>query len=184
MSWFDRILDLFRSGPQPERWDWPHPAPNPTPTPRPTPGPTPGPAPDNLLGYPELVLAAFNAERARAQLPPLVLDEGLNRIAGYWAGVMAGAGSLDHGRFSERISSVHPNTFGAEDIAAGQRTVAEVVASWMASPPHRANILGRFNLLGVAAHPGQAGTYWVADFDLDVIPGQPDGILPIDARPR
>jgi uncharacterized protein YkwD len=54
----------------------------------------------------------------------------------------------------------------AENIAAGQRTAAEVVRGWMESPGHRANILdGELTQIGVGhAEGGSYGTYWTQVF--------------------
>ena len=61
----------------------------------------------------------------------------------------------------------NPGRLG-ENIAAGQRTPAEVVDDWMNSPGHRANILnGKFTKLGVGYVyvPGDMyGHYWVQMF--------------------
>ena len=49
----------------------------------------------------------------------------------------------------------------AENIAQGQQEPRDVVAGWMGSDGHRANILARdHRLCGV----GYAGGYWVQDF--------------------
>ena len=55
-----------------------------------------------------------------------------------------------------------------ENIAAGQRTVNEVVDGWMASDGHCANIMnGTFQEIGVVCVPGTAAdtypTYWTMD---------------------
>jgi uncharacterized protein YkwD len=52
-----------------------------------------------------------------------------------------------------------------ENIAAGQRTVNQVVAGWMNSPGHCANLMNpNFRDIGVACVAGSAGnsygTYW------------------------
>lgn len=56
----------------------------------------------------------------------------------------------------------------AENIAAGYTTPDEVVAGWMASPGHRANILNcglREVGIGYGYNPGSTyGVYWVQDF--------------------
>ena len=54
-----------------------------------------------------------------------------------------------------------------ENIAAGYATPEDVVAGWMASPGHRANILSpNFSEIGigVSAGGGQFGTYWTQEF--------------------
>jgi uncharacterized protein YkwD len=40
-----------------------------------------------------------------------------------------------------------------------------VMQGWMASPPHRANILAyNYNLVGVGRSDGDGKAFWVADF--------------------
>ncbi len=57
---------------------------------------------------------------------------------------------------------------GGENIAAGQQSPEEVVATWMASPRHRANMLNcrlRHIGIGFGLNTGSAyGTYWVQTF--------------------
>ena len=56
----------------------------------------------------------------------------------------------------------------AENIAAGQQTAAEVVAGWLASPGHCANIMGpNFVHMGVSyvVNPkSRIGIYWAQVF--------------------
>ena len=53
-----------------------------------------------------------------------------------------------------------------ENLAAGQATPAQVMADWMESAGHRANILeASFVELGVGVRTGGTyGTYWVQEF--------------------
>ncbi len=137
----------------------PIPPPNPEPPPRP---PTPAPVPSD----PAVVVAAINAARGSSGLGPLALDPRLERAAESWATAMASRDGLTHGDFAGRITAVYPNTAAGEDIAEGQPTADAVVAAWMQSPPHRANILGAFDRVGAGAARDEAGTrYWCADFD-------------------
>src|SRR5205807_7565852 len=58
----------------------------------------------------------------------------------------------------------HFRTSG-ENVAAGQSTVAEVMRTWIDSPPHKKNILGDFTELGAACVKAKDGTpYWCVDF--------------------
>jgi uncharacterized protein YkwD len=53
----------------------------------------------------------------------------------------------------------------AENIAMGQMTPAAVVAAWMASPGHRANILNcQSKAIGVGVELGAGGPWWTQDF--------------------
>ncbi len=52
-----------------------------------------------------------------------------------------------------------------ENVAYGQETVAEVMRTWMDSPPHRKNILDDFTEMGGAVAQGKDGRkYWCVDF--------------------
>jgi uncharacterized protein YkwD len=59
-------------------------------------------------------------------------------------------------------------SLAAENIAAGQSTAAAVMAAWMASPGHQANIVDcRFTEIGVGLvnRPGTPyGVYWTQEF--------------------
>lgn len=94
------------------------------------------------------VTAATNAERRRAGCPEVRPDRRLTAAAQAHASDMAEHGYFAHrGRdgsdFADRIRAQgHPRP-GAENLAQGQRSAAEVVAAWMDSPGHRRNILDR-----------------------------------------
>ncbi|WP_424188648.1 CAP domain-containing protein [Actinokineospora sp. G85] len=67
--------------------------------------------------------------------------------------------SQDGRSFAARITAAgHPSP-AAENIAKGQRTAADVMRAWMASPGHRAHILN-------CDHRGMGlgHTYWVQNF--------------------
>ena len=52
-----------------------------------------------------------------------------------------------------------------ENIAAGQASPADVMAAWIASSGHRANIENpAFQSIGVGVAQGAIGPYWVQDF--------------------
>ncbi len=135
----------------------------PAPRPRPTPRPTPDPVPPTPTG--PGVVEAINAARASAGLDPLAPDPALQDSAATWARVMAGGGGLSHGDFAGRIGAIFPRTAAGEDVAEGQPTPDAVVAAWMSSPPHRANILGPFNKVGAGSALDAAGSlFWCVDF--------------------
>jgi uncharacterized protein YkwD len=123
------------------------------------------PAPANL-DLPTALLAAHNAARAEAGLPPLRANAQLQAAAASWAAALASFGFLIHGPTFWRIRR---NGYGfseaAENIAEGQPDAAAVVAAWMADPGHRANILGPYVDFGGAAASARKGTvYWCADY--------------------
>ncbi|RKT56195.1 CAP domain-containing protein [Saccharothrix australiensis] len=137
------------------------------------PGPRPEPAPPARTDA-EAEAAVFeltNAERAANGCPALVADERLDVAARAHSADMAARNYFDHGSrdgrtFVDRVEAAGHPAPGAENIAAGQRTPEAVVAGWMASPGHRANILNcGLKSLGVGlARGGTYGLYWTQNF--------------------
>lgn len=93
------------------------------------------------------VTALMNEYRAEAGLPPLRLDPSLTRAAearmndmadGEWWGHQAPDGTPPF----VHIPVDYDYAFAAENLAAGFDTAGLLVASWMESRGHRANILG------------------------------------------
>jgi uncharacterized protein YkwD len=107
-----------------------------------------------LWPFEKKLIELTNAERRRYGLSPLSIERDLltsTRDHCYW---MASARSLQH-----TTAAV------AENIAMGQRSCEEALGSWMASPGHRANILGSYSRLGMAAYQTSDGTiYWCLQF--------------------
>lgn len=106
----------------------------------------------------------LNSARANAGLAAVQSSAALDRVAQGHAQDMATRGYFDHtspdgvglgGRLSR--AGLRSCT-AAENIASGQATASGAMASWMASAPHRANILNR----SVTAYGiGQASGNWV-----------------------
>ncbi|WP_399887277.1 CAP domain-containing protein [Streptomyces sp. BBFR51] len=121
------------------------------------------------------VLKLTNAERAKAGCPRLKFDAALAGAAQRHSADMAGHDFVGHvgsggstiATRAEAAGYTHWNAL-AENVAAGQKTAAAVVRSWMKSPGHRANILNcSLEHLGVGyvKRPGtRYGTYWTQDF--------------------
>jgi uncharacterized protein YkwD len=111
------------------------------------------------------LVEALNQARANAGLPALAPDPGLAAQAQAWAERMAQAGTISHGDYADRISSVHPGVPDAEDVAEGQPTASAVVAAWMDDRRHRLILLGDYDSVGVGSAPGDAGMrFWCVDF--------------------
>jgi uncharacterized protein YkwD len=74
----------------------------------------------------------------------------------------------DGSKFNERIERQgYQSRRLGENVAAGQKTVDEVMREWMNSPHHRDNILGNFTEIGVAYATSDDGTrYWCTTFGL------------------
>jgi len=121
------------------------------------------------------VLDLTNAERSKVGLPPLSMNAQLNEAAQIYSEVLATSGCFEHDcgqvpDFSVRISLAGYTGWVAlaENIAAGYKTPEAVVAGWMASPGHRANILSDAYTdvgIGLVSQPGDVyGTYWAQEF--------------------
>jgi uncharacterized protein YkwD len=142
----------------------PVPAPRPTPTPVP---PSPVPVPPPPGDVPAEMLAEHNARRSEAGLPPLVPSVKLQAAAQGHATVMAQLGRMAHSGIGDgdpgsRLRGVG-YTFRScgENIAWNQRSVSAVMASWLNSPGHRANILSpAFTEAGFAVARGADGSAW------------------------
>ena len=128
-------------------------------------------------------LEAVNAARGKARrcgtksftaAPPLVLDALLGNAAAAHARDMASHGRMSHEGSDGSTPQVrltragYPWRLAAENVAAGQTTVDEVVATWLASPGHCANIMNpELRQMGIAFvfdASSPVGTYWAQTF--------------------
>jgi len=122
------------------------------------------------------MLARVNTIRKKAGLNSLRLNSDLETAAQRHAEDMLARGYFAHEspsgttvRERSRKAGYEWSAIG-ENIAFGQTSVDEVVETWMGSPGHRKNILGRhFNELGIglALGKGKDGKYqvlWVQNF--------------------
>ena len=118
------------------------------------------------------VVSLTNAERAAAGCPALTVDGKLTAVAQAHSADMAARGYFDHSDreghtpFDRMTAAGYVYRAAAENIAAGQRTPADVLEAWMNSPGHRANILNcALTQIGVGyATGGSYGSYWTQDF--------------------
>ncbi len=151
-----------------------------------------GPAPDaERADFEERTVFLVNEERRAAGLPPLKRVEPLTLSARFFASLMATddffAGNHDTYRrrsgrlvrvcdWTDRLASFYAgwNALG-ENIASGYESPEEVVAAWMDSSVHRAQILGRNHWETGAGYSsgGSEGRYWVQDF------GRRGGAFPV-----
>ena len=135
--------------------------------------PAPQPAPP---AFAVQVIDLVNQERVKAGCTTLVAQDTLMRVAQAHAQDMADndifdhTGSDGHSSFQRMRDAGYDYRLAAENIAAGVATPPEVVALWLDSPGHRANILNcalRETGVGYVADPGDKlnyGTYWVQTF--------------------
>ncbi|MFP4344945.1 MAG: CAP domain-containing protein [Anaerolineales bacterium] len=109
---------------------------------------TPLPSPTSLAGdFVEQVVGLVNARRVEAGCPPLSPDPLLRAAAQGHSEDMARYDFFDHtgsdGRSAgDRLVSVgYAYALYGENLAGGSSSPEEVVADWMGSPGHRANLL-------------------------------------------
>jgi len=118
------------------------------------------------------VLALTNEERADNGCPRLRMDTRLRTAARRHSVEMAQYGFMSHtGRNGSdpgrrmRLAGYDTSGGWAENIARGYPNPSAVMAGWMGSPGHRANILNcSLRALGVGAARGNGGLYWTQDF--------------------
>lgn len=154
--------------PRPPRPVPPAPAPDPLP-PRPDPEPEPEPVDPRLAVETEL-LAAHNRERKGRDL---VFHPALVRAARSHADWMARHRKMSHTADSESgkrpwdraRKAGYPSGYVGENIAMGQRDVAQVMGAWMNSSGHKRNILsGNYSECGFGVAEGGGRLYWCAVF--------------------
>jgi uncharacterized protein YkwD len=132
-----------------------------------TPAPAvPAPADTSAEGR---VLALMNQQRASAGCGALVADAGLAGLARAHSADMRDRKFFDHTNpdglspFDRGAAAGVP--VRAENIAFGQPDAAAVMADWMNSSGHRANILDcRYTKLGVGVAYGSGGPWWTQTF--------------------
>lgn len=123
----------------------------------------------SVSAYEQEVVRLVNEQRAKNGLSALTLNWELSRVARYKSQDMA------DNRYFSHTSPTYGSPFdmirafglsfrtAGENIAYGQRTPREVVAGWMNSSSHRANILSRsYTQIGVGYVSG--GSYWTQMF--------------------
>jgi uncharacterized protein YkwD len=105
-----------------------------------------------------------NQARAEAGLPPLAYDPVAVLIARSWAEGMGHRGHLGHNPYIVRAVSTYitPSWQRIGENVGEASSVDEVHAAYMSSPAHRANILGAFDRMGVAAVRAADGRLWTS----------------------
>ncbi|OIK25167.1 CAP domain-containing protein [Streptomyces malaysiense] len=115
------------------------------------------------------IVQLVNAERAKAGCRPLTLDAKLTEAAQAHSADMAAHQNMSHTGSDGSDPGTRITQAGytwsayGENVAYGYSTAAEVMAGWMSSPGHRANILNcGYQEIGVGL--AQPGSYWTQDF--------------------
>jgi uncharacterized protein YkwD len=151
----------------------PAPAPEPVAEAPPPPAPTPKPAPPtrSLSTIVDTVFLLTNRERSRASLTPLRRNADLARAAQLQAEQMAAAGKLAHDVPGSRYPTLasrmkligYQYRSVGENVAEGYTSGAALMAGWMTSAPHRANILSaRYTETGVGMARSKTGRTYTA----------------------
>ncbi|BBA52414.1 CAP domain-containing protein [Fusobacterium varium] len=122
--------------------------------------------------YQNKILKYVNQERKNNKLPPLIMNEKLNKIAVKKAADMAKEETLSHDskNFGITFNLVKKENIkyksAAENIAKWHDTPEFVMERWMQSKGHRDNILNKnYNEIGIGKAVDKNGkNYWVQIF--------------------
>lgn len=101
------------------------------------------------------ILNGINHFRMQHFLMPLKLNTKMNDIAATHSQNMASHRiPTGHIGYEQRFAKIHqqiPHTYQtAENVASGYKDIDTVINGWIHSPGHRANILGAYNITGIA----------------------------------
>jgi uncharacterized protein YkwD len=119
-------------------------------------------------------LDLLNRARIEAGRTPLTMEPSMRQLAIEWSGTLMTAQQLSHRTQSSQTawieSRMTPNwQRTAENVASGYSV--DAVHAWlMASPGHRANMLGDFTHVGIGSMRDVAGRLWVT-FNFVAAPG-------------
>ena len=126
-------------------------------------------SPGKSAGASSSASSNVNAVRSANGLSGMTADSALERAAIQQASYMAKTGRMTHttgggNGFAARVKGNEIHGAAAENIAMGRMDIDRLFAMWMASPPHRRNMLdARFNRYGLAyaeAADGSSERYW------------------------
>ncbi|GAB3368130.1 hypothetical protein GCM10027566_41150 [Arachidicoccus ginsenosidivorans] len=116
------------------------------------------------------ILKYTNQYRHRQGLPALVLDGTASRLAQQHSSDMAaGRAGFGHGGFQSRTNKLRAK-YGryiatGENVAFGKLSARQVVNIWIHSAPHRKNLRGKFNKVGIGiAYNRQGVAYFTQLF--------------------
>lgn len=117
------------------------------------------------------IIDLTNAARAKEKLPPMKINATLVKAARDHSANMAKQGKMEHvldgKKPGDRVAAAgYDFATTGENIASGDApTVEEIFQLWMNSPGHRANILGKYEEIGVGlAKNGRGQVYFTQVF--------------------
>lgn len=114
--------------------------------------------------YQARVIRQINVVRASYHRGGLTFSYCPARFATNWSSYIARTGAWRHQSMYTILRTCKARV-AAENLARGNVSADRVVAAWMASPGHRANILdGRLTRVAVSAVYGRGGWNVTADF--------------------
>jgi uncharacterized protein YkwD len=128
------------------------------------------------VSWQEQMLSSLNTIRADNGLEPLKLCNTLNKSAQSYAEEMAAQNFLAHegkdgSTPSQRGQSAGYGVYVGENIAAGQRSIEEVMTGWTNSPGHFKNMINsEYMHVGFGMASNQETTYktwWVQNFGFE-----------------
>ncbi|GMF17066.1 unnamed protein product [Phytophthora lilii] len=123
--------------------------------------------------YAYTMLARVNEQRAAMGLRALCMNTKLMTASKGHSNAMAVNNFMSHTGSDGSTMAARVTATGfkwtriAENVAAGQATVDAVMAAWMKSSGHRANILGDYTMFGTAyaySSSSTYGSYWTQNF--------------------
>ena len=123
-------------------------------------------ADNNTALFKYQVYSQTNAQRSANKLSTLAASPRLDKIAQDWANHLAATSEWRHNpNVFTQVRSVGTWTLVGENLAAGYADGNSAVVGWMNSSGHRANILGKYNRIGIGiAYGGKYGIYYVQVF--------------------
>jgi uncharacterized protein YkwD len=115
----------------------------------------------------DALAAMVAAARATAGLPALVRDSRLDAVARAHAEQMAEGQKLAHdagdGDPMDRLAAAGISVSAAAENVAHEASVARVHRAVWESPSHRANLLGDYDAMGIAAVRDDRGSVWAVE---------------------
>jgi uncharacterized protein YkwD len=119
----------------------------------------PGAGAAGLTPPEDALLQEMNRVRAAKGLQPLVFDANLERAARAHSREMLRDGTFEHGDYGSRLVRFDVRTASAGEniawVARPRRLAHRIVAAWLRSPGHRANLLApAFRRVGVGVVAG------------------------------
>jgi uncharacterized protein YkwD len=130
----------------------------------------------NTDTFDQQILDLVNQERAKVGADSLKINEQLDQAADLHTQDQANMNTMSHNgsngsTMGERIQNAgYQYSTAGENVAAGYLDAEAVVAAWMGSDGHRANILNdSFEELGVGYGVSDDGTtYWTQNFGTEM----------------